>query len=208
MRNVPKVSVTWCAPSGSGVILMPFTGAPYTYSDLPRGSFIWPKSPLTPVDTNALVGEILASMHSTVSGSGARVEVGPLPIVTGDRNAIGQVFANIIGNALKSFDASRPGVVQISATGGQTPIFAIRDNGVGIPPEYQPKIFQVFQHVHANELRGEGMGLAIVRRIIERHGGAVWFESLPGSGTTFYFQVGSAAGDPARGRSAVGEQGV
>jgi signal transduction histidine kinase len=70
-------------------------------------------------------------------------------------------------------------------------VFAIRDNGVGIPMDYQPKIFQVFQHVHRTRTRGEGMGLAIVRRIVERHGGRIWFESSPGVGTAFFFTLGS-----------------
>ena len=111
----------------------------------------------------------------------------PLPVVSGDRNAIGQVFANLIGNALKSFDDDRAGVLEISASDANPPVFAVRDNGVGIPAEYQPKIFHVFQHVHRSRNRGEGMGLAIVRRIIERHGGRIWFDSHPGIGTTFFF---------------------
>ncbi len=146
-----------------------------------------------PVDVNVVVAEILGAMHSSVNQSGGTVEVGPLPVVNGDRNAIGQIFANVIGNALKSFDGRRPGVVQISASGDQPPVFAIRDNGVGIPLESQSKIFQVFQQVHPTNARGEGMGLAIVRRIVERHGGRIWFESQPGVGTTFYFTLGGPA---------------
>jgi PAS domain S-box-containing protein len=148
-----------------------------------------------PVDVRAVVAEILSAMHTTIAGSGARLQLGALPIVAGDRNAIGQVFANIIGNALKSLDPDRPGVLEIWATDADPPVFAVRDNGVGIAPDYQPKIFQVFQHVHSQRTRGEGMGLAIVRRIVERHGGRIWFESRPGEGTTFYFTLGSA--DPA-----------
>jgi PAS domain S-box-containing protein len=144
-----------------------------------------------PVDVGALVADILCAMRTSIIASGARIEAGPLPVVTGDRNAIGQVFANIIDNALKSFENGRPGLIQISATGAAPPVFAVRDNGVGIPAEYQSKIFQVFQHVHRRN-HGEGMGLAIVRRIVERHGGRIWFESTPGTGTTFYFTVGPA----------------
>jgi signal transduction histidine kinase len=90
--------------------------------------------------------------------------------------------------------------VEISASADQVPVFAITDNGVGIPEEYQRKIFRVFQHVHDSKKRGEGMGLAIVRRIVERHGGRIWFESKAGVGTTFYFTLGpklaAAAGNP------------
>ena len=143
-----------------------------------------------PVDVNRVVADILSAMHTTVTASGARVDVMPLPTVRGDRNAIGQIFANIIGNALKSFDQQRPGVIEIASTTDEVPVFSIRDNGIGIPAEYRSKIFQVFQHVHTAKNRGEGMGLAIVRRIVERHGGKIWFESRRDEGTTFFFTLG------------------
>jgi len=143
-----------------------------------------------PVDVGRVVADILSAMHTTVTASGARIDVMPLPMVRGDRNAIGQIFANIIGNALKSFDERRPGVIEISATADEVPVFSIRDNGIGIPAEYRSKIFQVFQHVHTAKNRGEGMGLAIVRRIVERHGGKIWFESRRDEGTTFFFTLG------------------
>ena len=142
------------------------------------------------VDTGALVAEVLSAIHNTVEQSCARIEIGPLPTIHADRNAVGQVFANLIGNAVKSFDPARPGVLQISATRDDPPVFVVRDNGVGIPEDYRPKMFQAFQHVHQPHARGEGMGLAIVRRIVERHGGRIWFESAAGVGTTFYFTVG------------------
>ena len=142
-----------------------------------------------PVDVESVIRDMVNSMHSTIAGVGATVDVGPLPTVIGDRNAIGQIFANVIGNALKNLDASRPGRISISASSDTPPVFAIRDNGIGIPPEYHAKIFQVFQHVHKVHNAGEGMGLAIVRRIVEKHGGRIWFESAPGVGTTFYFTL-------------------
>ena len=145
------------------------------------------------VDVGAVVADIVAAMHTTVVASGGRIAAGPLPTVLGDRNAIGQIFANLLGNALKSFDGDRPGLIEISADDGDPPVFAVRDNGVGIPPDYRSKIFQVFQHVHRTRTRGEGMGLAIVRRIVERHGGRIWFESHPGVGTAFYFTLAPAA---------------
>jgi signal transduction histidine kinase len=84
-------------------------------------------------------------------------------------------------------------VIEISASADDPPVFAVRDNGGGIPVEYQPRIFHVFQHVHTSGPRGEGMGLAIVRRIIERHDGRIWFESRLGTGTTFFFTAGRRA---------------
>jgi len=140
-----------------------------------------------PVDVGAVVADITSAMHTTVVAADARVDIAPLPVVRGDRNAIGQVFANLIGNALKSLHDDRPGVVEVFARGANPPVFAVRDNGIGIPAEYRSKMFQVFQHVHREPNQGEGMGLAIVRRIVERHGGRIWFESHPGVGTTFFF---------------------
>ena len=142
------------------------------------------------VDVNSVVAELLRAMHSSIAASGARIEVDALPTVRADRNALTQVFANIIGNALNSFAPQRPGVIRISASTEGPTVFAIKDNGIGIAPEYQGKIFQPFQHVHRGGDRGEGLGLAIVRRIIERHGGRIWFESSRGDGTTFFFTLG------------------
>jgi signal transduction histidine kinase len=162
----------------------------------------------TPIDMNVVVAEMLSAMHNTITAAGARIDVDALPTVLGDRNAAGQVFANLIGNSLKSFDRSRPGRIHITATDEDIPVFAIKDNGVGIPLAYQPKVFQVFQHVHSRVPRGEGMGLAIVRRIVERHGGRIWFTSTPDQGTTFFFSIGRAVNRPARPSAEAHEQGV
>jgi len=94
---------------------------------------------------------------------------------------------------LKNFAEERPGKIEISASSADPPVFVIKDNGVGIPAEYHPKIFHVFQHVHDSRTRGEGMGLAIVRRIVERHAGRIWFESEPNIGTSFFFTLGPLA---------------
>ncbi|MGE0449312.1 MAG: ATP-binding protein [Vicinamibacterales bacterium] len=150
-----------------------------------------------PVDVNALVKDILSAMHTTIVRSGARIEVRPLPEVRGDRNAIGQLFANLLGNALKSFDDARPGCIEIRASTGHPAVFAVQDNGIGIPPEYHAKLFRAFQHVHTRDVHGEGMGLAIVRRIVERHGGRVWLDSTPGVGTTISFTLEADPADSA-----------
>jgi PAS domain S-box-containing protein len=152
---------------------------------------------LAPVDTSTLVADILASLHATIQETGARLRVGALPVVQADRNALGQVFANLIGNALKSFDPARPGMIDVAATADDPPVFFVADNGIGIDPDHRHKIFQVFQHVHAAKGRaGEGMGLAIVRRIVERHNGRIWFTSTPQEGTTFFFTIAPEAGAP------------
>jgi signal transduction histidine kinase len=130
-------------------------------------------------------------MHSEVLAAEVAVTVDPLPHVRGDRNAIGQIFANVVGNALKSFNGRADRRIHITASTDPVPVFSIRDNGLGIPAEYHSKLFQMFQQVHSHRVRGEGMGLAIVRRIVERHGGRIWFESTPDVGTTFFFTLGS-----------------
>ena len=150
-----------------------------------------------PVNLNAVVAEILSAMHTSVVMANARIAVKTLPVIVGDSNAIGQVFANLVGNALKNFDDARPGTIEIAASSDEPPVISVRDNGVGIPLEYQPKIFQIFQRVHTSRNAGEGLGLAIVRRIVERHGGRIWFESHQGKGTTFYFTLGASVADPA-----------
>ena len=162
---------------------------------------------IEPISVGAVVAEIVSAMHSTIEASGGRVDVKPLPVIMADRNALGQVFANLIGNAVKSFDERRPGVIEISASEADTPVFTVRDNGIGIPREFQSKLFQVFQQVHQSPTRGEGMGLAIVRRIVERHGGRIWFESMPGTGTAFFFTIGRTrpASQDAEGSSATHE---
>jgi PAS domain S-box-containing protein len=151
-----------------------------------------------PVDVRSVVADILASMHPSIAEANATVDIGPLPTVRGDRNAIGQIFANIVGNALKSLSPRRRGHIRIEASSDDPPVFAIRDNGVGIPEGYRKKIFQAFQHVHPGK-GGEGMGLAIVRRIVERHGGRIWFDSTHDVGTTFYFTLAPAASDSGEG---------
>src|SRR5439155_18220932 len=138
------------------------------------------------VDVAAVVGRIVESLHGTISARDAVVTVGDLPDAWGDPFALEQVFANLIGNAVNYLDPSRPGLIEISgAAAGGIAIFTVRDNGVGIPSEYLPKIFQAFQRVHPELAPGEGIGLPIVRRIVERHRGQVSVESQPGAGTTF-----------------------
>ena len=146
------------------------------------------------VPVGDIVRDIIGAMRGTIEASGARIEIKDLPQVPVDRNAVGQIFANLIGNALKSLDPVRPGVITISASNDDPPVFAVRDNGVGIAAEYRAKIFQPFQRVHSSREPGEGMGLAIVRRIVDRHGGQIWFESEPGRGTTFFFALGPREG--------------
>ena len=146
------------------------------------------------VDVDALVEQTLMTLRQSIAGSGAQVSVEPLPAAMGDATAIGQVFANLISNALKYLQPGRPGriVVGGEASGGVAHYW-VCDNGAGIPANSQRRLFQVFQRFHPELAAGEGMGLAIVKRIVERHGGKVWAESVEGAGTTFHINLFSGA---------------
>jgi signal transduction histidine kinase len=123
--------------------------------------------------------------------------VDELPAVWGDPTALEQVFANLIGNAVNYLDPSREGRIEIGTTPAppgvhSLRIFYVRDNGLGIPAVALPRLFNAFQRLHGNVAAGEGIGLALVRRVVERHGGRVWAESREGVGTTFYLSLPEA----------------
>lgn len=147
------------------------------------------------VDVEAVVRRIVESMSVTIAERGAEVSIAPLPPAWGDPTAIEQIFANLIGNALNYLDAKRPGRIQVGANGEPSAApdspdtqhtYFVKDNGLGIPDAYRPKVFQAFQRLHPDVAVGEGMGLAIVRRIVERHAGRVWVESNGRQGTAFF----------------------
>ena len=151
------------------------------------------------VDVQEIVQRVIDAMHSTISTHRAQVVVDPLPDVWGDPTAVEQVFANLIGNALNYLDPARDGRVVIGvrpAVPGQTDdadeslrTFYVMDNGLGIPLFALPRLFHAFQRMHGNVAPGEGIGLALVRRVVERHGGRVWAESAEGIGSTFYLSL-------------------
>jgi light-regulated signal transduction histidine kinase (bacteriophytochrome) len=126
--------------------------------------------------------------------AGRQVEwkIADLPIVECDPILIRQVFQNLIGNALKYSRPRSPAVIEIGQMEkeGETVIF-VRDNGVGFSMKYADKLFGVFQRLHrAEEFEGTGVGLATVKRIVQKHGGAIWAEAAPDQGSTFYFTLG------------------
>lgn len=145
------------------------------------------------VDVQLMVGRIVNSLQSTLSQCGAKVRiVSDLPSAWGDPTALEQVFANLIGNAVKYLDPARPGLVEIgyqADEGEQTGFYFVRDNGMGIAENHLPQLFRVFQRLHPQVAGGEGLGLAIVQRIVERHGGRIWVDSRVGVGSTFYVSI-------------------
>jgi signal transduction histidine kinase len=145
---------------------------------------------LRPIPGETILEQVLANLQITITESQAIVSHDPLPIVLADETQLLQLFQNLIGNALKFCD-SQPCQVHISAQPkGQAWLFSVRDNGIGLEPEYAERIFIIFQRLHKREeYPGTGIGLAICKRIVERHGGRIWVESQPGQGATFYFTL-------------------
>lgn len=158
------------------------------------------------LDVREIVCRVVESLAGTAAEKGARVTVHELPPAFADAAAVEQVFANLLSNALKYLDPDRPGVIDVGYTseavigGERTGAYFVRDNGLGIAEEYQAKVFQPFQRLHGAVATGEGMGLAIIRRVVERLGGQVWLESEKGEGTTFYVALSAlaTAKDPIR----------
>ena len=114
---------------------------------------------------------------------------------------LAQLFQNLISNALK-YRSNQPPRIAVSALEQeQNWLFTVEDNGIGIQPEYQAQIFGIFKRLHGSEYPGTGIGLAICKKIVDRHGGSIWVESEPGKGSRFSFTLPRAAGDSLRTRS-------
>jgi PAS domain S-box-containing protein len=141
-------------------------------------------------DTHALLGEAIANLTAAIAESGAMVTNDDLPTVHADASQLGLVFQNLLANAIK-FHGDAPPRVHVSARdAGREWVFTVRDNGIGIEPQFAERVFVIFQRLHTRqEYPGTGIGLALCKRIVERHGGRIWFESAPGTGTTFFFTV-------------------
>jgi PAS domain S-box-containing protein len=143
-----------------------------------------------PVEMGVLVRRVLEGMQTSIAEANARIEVGDLPTLPGDVTQLSQVVQNLVANALK-FTGDAPPVVRISAERQEADwCFAVADEGIGVDSQHEDRIFQVFQRLHApNEYPGTGVGLAICRAIVERHGGRIWVESSPGEGSVFRFTL-------------------
>jgi signal transduction histidine kinase len=148
------------------------------------------------LDVNRLVMGIVTSMEFQLKKKEVLLHIGDLPDCMGDEVLVTQVFANLIDNAQKYLDPGRLGEITVSGkTVNGWSVYDVTDNGIGIPREHHAHIFQVFQRLSSKQEGGQGLGLAIVRRIINRHQGKIEVESIPGQGTTFrvYFPRGVVA---------------
>jgi PAS domain S-box-containing protein len=142
------------------------------------------------VDCEKILQTVLENLQKTIEEIGGQVTHDPLPTIQGDETQLWQVLQNLVGNSLK-FHGSEPPRVHVSAQEmkGEWQ-FSVRDNGIGIDPQQVERIFLLFQRLHGRtEYPGTGMGLAIAKKIVERHGGRIWVESEPGKGSTFYFSL-------------------
>lgn len=143
---------------------------------------------LQPVATGTLVAQVLQALGQG-PGEASVVEVGELPIVHAEPTLLREVFHNLIGNALKFAAQSRP---QVAVTARRAPVgwvFSVADNGPGVPPEHRERIFAVFSRLHGREVPGTGIGLALAKRIVERHGGKIWCEESEWGGAQFSFTL-------------------
>jgi light-regulated signal transduction histidine kinase (bacteriophytochrome) len=144
-------------------------------------------------DANAALDAALATLHESLDRSEARVTRDPLPEVYGDPNQISYAFASLIENSIKFRTQRRPEIhVSVQQKNGW--LFSVCDNGIGIDPRHHDRIFAVFRRLNNEMYPGSGVGLAIARRIIERHGGRIWVESQLGQGATFFFRLPGTAG--------------
>ena len=148
-------------------------------------------NPLIPLDAHVPLGQARLNLNKTIGEASAIITNDELPVVMADETQLTQLFQNLIGNAIKFHKDGESPRIHIAAqqkTGEW--VFSVQDNGIGIEAQYLQRIFVIFQRLHAREdYPGTGIGLAICKRIIERHGGKIWVESQPGRGSTFYFTL-------------------
>ena len=143
------------------------------------------------LNMNRLIDQIRQSVTFQIQKENVSFTADDLPDCMGDRNQISQVFSNLIDNALKYLDPDRPGAIGVSGTlADDQVVYRVHDNGIGIATEDHDKVFEIFHRLHPEDsAAGEGLGLAIVSRMIQRHNGSVSIQSQPGQGTTFYVHL-------------------
>ena len=132
----------------------------------------------------------IANLRVSIAESGAEVTSDPLPAAVVDQQQLMQLFQNLIGNGIKFRGSQAPRIHISSKQSGNEVRVSVRDNGIGISPEFFDRLFVLFQRLHnRSEYPGTGIGLAICKKIVERHGGRIWVESTPGDGATFFFTL-------------------
>ncbi len=151
---------------------------------------------LAAVDMNGVVDQVLSNLTVAIRESDASVTRGHLPMVVGNRSQLVQLLQNLVSNAIKFRSEDRPEVRISMAERAGVRVFCVRDNGIGMDPKDQHRIFQIFQRLHSREeYDGTGIGLTIAKKIVDQHGGEMWVDSSPGEGTSFYFTLPSSEDD-------------
>ena len=142
------------------------------------------------VDINAILTEVKTNLKTFIDQENAVINYDLMPVITANNLGMVQLFQNLIVNAIK-YRSPKPLEINIKATlDGDRWIFSVKDNGIGIDPQFKERIFEMFQRLHLKtEYSGTGIGLAICKKIVENHGGKIWVDSIPGEGTTFYFSI-------------------
>jgi light-regulated signal transduction histidine kinase (bacteriophytochrome) len=150
-----------------------------------------------PTDFNEVLERALATTGEAAKSAGAVIKRDPLPTLVADASQLEQLFRHLIDNALKFQNGRRPRVhIGAEQRDGEWEFF-VRDNGIGIDPQYSERVFVIFQRLHTRaEYPGTGIGLSVCKKVIERHGGRIWFESQPGAGTTFSFTLPTVQEQP------------
>ena len=151
---------------------------------------------IEPVRADGVVRDAITNLQSAITETHALISLGQLPVVTANPLHLTQVFQNLIGNALKYRSEQPPRIKVTGLEQDQQWVFTVEDNGIGIQPEYQAQIFGIFKRLHGHEYPGTGIGLAICKKIVERHGGSIWVESEVGKGSRFSFTLPRNAADP------------
>jgi light-regulated signal transduction histidine kinase (bacteriophytochrome) len=150
--------------------------------------------PFVKTDMNEVVQSVLRGLASTIKSSGAIINAGNLHEVMGEPNHLYQLLQNLLDNSLKFVKDKTPEINIASTEQPDCWEFIISDNGIGMKEEYKEKVFKIFQRLHTPaEYTGTGVGLAICQKVVQLHGGKIWFVSKPGAGTTFHFTISKQA---------------
>ena len=145
---------------------------------------------IKPLDMNAMLAAIAQTIEFQIKQAGTTLQIDALPACMGDATQVNQVFSNLIDNAIKYRSPHHPGLIQVSGTvenGRAT--YAVKDNGIGIAPEHQARVFEIFHRLNPSASEGEGLGLTIAQKILERQDGKIWVDSKTGRGSTFFVSL-------------------
>lgn len=145
---------------------------------------------LAPVDLNEVVAQAITNLERELESTGAAIELSQLPTVEGSRLQLERLFQNLLANATKYRSEEAPRIVVGCSDDGRAYRVTVQDNGIGIKPEYQDRIFEIFRRVDSKTCHpGAGIGLAVCRKVVDSHGGEMGVDSTPGEGSTFWFTI-------------------